>query len=116
MKAELIPKVVEALESGRYKQTKGVLRQTFEGETCYCIDGVILDVIDPNGWTKAKGWEDWRSDNVHIEGWISLSQFILLGFDERIAVSDHKGSSKPTSPWRMNDFEGWTFADFCPPP
>lgn len=51
MKPQLKAKWIEALESGRYEQTRGALHVKDEG---YCCLGVLCDVIDPAGWLDAK--------------------------------------------------------------
>lgn len=38
----------EELASGKYSQCQGKLR----GETGYCCLGVLLDIFEPNQWTK----------------------------------------------------------------
>ncbi len=43
-------KWVEALRSGRYEQTTGVL---CDGSAMCCL-GVLCDVVDPDGWTFDK--------------------------------------------------------------
>lgn len=38
---------VKALRSGRYGQARKALR----GDGCFCVLGVLLDVVDPDGWS-----------------------------------------------------------------
>jgi len=46
MNSEIKAKWVEALRSGRYKQTRGRLRDT-QGMCCL---GVLCDILHPEGW------------------------------------------------------------------
>lgn len=51
-------KWVEALRSNRYNQTRGTLRSP---QNCFCVLGVLCDVVDPNGWGSNKGMSKaWR--------------------------------------------------------
>lgn len=59
MNQEIKTKWLEALRSGRYTQTKGVLRNS-EG---YCCIGVLCDIVDPDKWLGAdeettRAWGD----------------------------------------------------------
>lgn len=47
MNAELKAKWVEALRSGKYKQTQGVLRSSANH---FCCLGVLCDIVDPHAW------------------------------------------------------------------
>jgi hypothetical protein len=50
---ELKRKWVEALRSGKYQQTQGLLNRTIPSEgkpAGMCCLGVLCDVIDPEGW------------------------------------------------------------------
>ena len=51
MEAEIKSKWVEALRSGKYKQTTKVLRN-FDG---YCCLGVLREVMDPHDTTSLEG-------------------------------------------------------------
>lgn len=48
MNPEIKVKWLEALRSGKYKQTKYVLKNNIG----HCCLGVLCDIIDPNGWDK----------------------------------------------------------------
>ena len=45
---ELKKKWIEALRSGKYKQTKGRLHD----DNGFCCYGVLCDIISPNEWVK----------------------------------------------------------------
>lgn len=45
----IVKKWLKALRSGKYKQTKKVLRSKANG---YCCLGVLCDVVAPKGWDK----------------------------------------------------------------
>jgi hypothetical protein len=51
MKPEVKVKVCAALRSGQYKQGLDMMR---DHDDCYCVNGVIADVVDPEGWTPSK--------------------------------------------------------------
>ncbi len=43
---------IEALESGKYKQGTGVLKQNDQdGTACYCCLGLACEILDPAGFT-----------------------------------------------------------------
>lgn len=47
-------KLVAALRSGKYVQDAGkhhTLRTKTEQGECYCVMGVVADVLDPQGWS-----------------------------------------------------------------
>jgi hypothetical protein len=43
-------KWIAALESGKYKQTRGQLRCTSGKRQSYCCLGVLCDIVNPDGW------------------------------------------------------------------
>lgn len=112
--AELMPKIIAALEGGNYKQGQTSLKYVNrEGDTCYCIDGVILDVIDPKGWHLQGGEYYWRSSKysgLEIRGYLEGTEYQELGFDMPLHGPHSTGCSDPL--FRLND-TGWTFAKFA---
>ena len=44
-----IKTLIEALRSGKYQQSTGVLR---DDSGCHCIMGVAIDIFDPSRWTR----------------------------------------------------------------
>ena len=47
MNPEIKQKWLEALRSGKYKQGRGLLR---DSKNQFCCLGVLCDIIKPNGW------------------------------------------------------------------
>ncbi len=46
---------VEALRSGRYRQSRGALRKSLSTtEDQWCCLGVLCDIVDPSGWGDNK--------------------------------------------------------------
>lgn len=63
---ELKIKWVSALRSGRYEQTKGLLRSATGG---FCCLGVLCDVINPAKWLPARRISTCiKSEDVLIDG------------------------------------------------
>lgn len=52
MNPEIKAKWVEALRSGKYKQTRNALRKS---DNRFCCLGVLCDIADPTGWQPAPG-------------------------------------------------------------
>lgn len=72
--AENRRRLLEALRSGKYDKTEGVLRRDDSGSPCFCAGGVALDLIDPCGWDEsARGertpWNDLTADGFNEELW-----------------------------------------------
>lgn len=58
--------VIAALRSRKYKQGQWLLRSA-DGE-CWCAGGVVLDVLDPNGWSSVQSCvgQRWRWHGVML--------------------------------------------------
>ncbi len=50
MNPEIKQKWIDALRSGRYKQSRYALRSVGSNDKSYCCLGVLCDIIDPKGW------------------------------------------------------------------
>jgi hypothetical protein len=50
MKTELKTKVVEALRSGAYTKDQKHTAYLRTSDNCFCVMGVVADVVDPEGW------------------------------------------------------------------
>lgn len=50
MDYEVKKRWLRALRSGRYKQTTGQLKHTSDGETCFCVLGVLCDLCPQKRW------------------------------------------------------------------
>lgn len=48
--------LIRRLKSGEYSQAIGRLR---DGPTCFCVSGLMLDIIDPTGWARRGDWYSW---------------------------------------------------------
>ena len=117
--SELIPKIIAALESGNYKQSSGTLRKQIDGEMCYCVDGVILDVLDPGAWEENPvGTWYWNSHEYHltIGGFIDDDDYLEMGFNETPQVFlEFDGFGQYYPLFYLNDQvqADWTFARFA---
>jgi hypothetical protein len=54
MKAELKTKVVAALRSGSYEKDTNRACYLRTKDNCFCVMGVVADVVDPAGWRRAE--------------------------------------------------------------
>ena len=45
---------LEALRSGKYQQGGGYLRQKSPAGDKFCCLGVLIDILDPNGWVDGQ--------------------------------------------------------------
>jgi hypothetical protein len=50
MDAETKKLWVEALRSGKYKQGRYYLQSIRDNESLFCVNGVLCDIVDPEGW------------------------------------------------------------------
>lgn len=83
MRAELKKKWIEALRSGKYKQTKGVLRN----ESGFCCLGVLCDI-------SGEEWEPGSDGEFYAKGmssWSVISGDLRaeLGPDENVCDDVH---------------------------
>jgi hypothetical protein len=70
MKTEYREKLIEALESGDYDQTTGMLRCDVNSRPSFCCLGVMCDLHDPAGWKGSEG------DDVHMMGGSYISDYV----------------------------------------
>lgn len=95
MNAEFKAKWVEALRSGKYRQTQQALRE----KNAYCCLGVACDI---------SGFGVWDDDRfLHEEG--NNTGYLPTGLRERMGLEQLQESSLIT----MNDDEGKTFAEIA---
>jgi hypothetical protein len=95
-------KWLEALRSGNYTQTTGMLRRR-DG---FCCLGVACDVNDPSGWGVSHGSMYYRmkspssgfivSNDVPLEVWAALSQLNDSVSDSVQAVLAHMNDNGKT--------------------
>lgn len=52
MKKEVAEKLVETLESGKFKQTRGRLCKKLEGDICMCVLGVLCELSGLGEWEE----------------------------------------------------------------
>lgn len=94
--AEQIDEWLAALESGKYAQTTGSLKD-HEG---YCCLGVLCDVLDPNGWNPDNSYTCARHKLAPEDG----SEVVVTGmglggyenprsFQYRLAKKNDDGAS-----------------------
>lgn len=88
--------LAEALESGKYKQGRGVLR---EGD-CFCCIGVACDLLDSAGWNEDGcylGKIAYAPRNVfEAYGWNNANPAIPFdGFSQSAADLNDEGRSFP---------------------
>jgi len=70
---------VEALRSGRFIQTDGMLRDM---ESKFCCLGVLCDIVDPNGWNYNSG-EGFK--HCGLSGLPSQDILTSVGLDDDVA-------------------------------
>lgn len=89
-------KWVEALRSDRYDQTRGYLKYG----SCFCVLGVLCDIVDPNGWKPYnRDSQSWRGEAGVIPSKL-CSAIHLKGKDAGRLM-------------QMNDGEGKTFKELA---
>jgi hypothetical protein len=93
--------VVAALRSGKYRQGAGYLRR---GD-CYCAEGVIADVIDPNGWEPTL-----FDDGEPIYAWHGSVKWLLGGYLRSVLGNTLEGGVAALA--TAND-KGMSFADIA---
>lgn len=79
MTPEFQKKWCEALLSGEYPQTKGVLRN----DQGYCCVGVALDLVDPKGWRA----DDAKGRTEYFWKMVSPNFVSGYGIDENIGLN-----------------------------
>jgi hypothetical protein len=102
MTPELKKRWTDALRSGQYIRAQTVLRTPCG----YCCLGVLLDVVDPNGWTNPypnimihrKGKSN-KDDEMGGENYIADEVLADLGMSERVQGILSVG----------NDDDDWSF-------
>lgn len=104
MNVEYVRAVIDALRSGKYTQGIGRLRLS---ETCFCAEGVALDVAIVGGWLPSLGWEKgnikwyWTVDGIATgTSFMPGSVALLLGPSSEDLI-------------RWNDCEGCTFPEIA---
>ena len=87
---KLIKEWVSALNSGAYEQAFGDFRSQDGGS--FCALGVLLDIVDPNGWTFYDDvdctdlrWE-WESEDYIND--VRLYEDLGINWREIIAMND----------------------------
>lgn len=94
MKKEIADRLVEALESGKYKQGRGLLKFKEDGEEyCHCVMGVLCELAVKDGILQ----ESVVSENVM--GKI----FKVHGFGDMNGTADPKTASIPDA---LRDWAG----------
>lgn len=121
---DLVVRWIEALESGRYTQTTGVLHD----DNGYCCLGVLCDIVDPT-WREADDEHPEMTDDRarrHARVWDGTNELInlpeplqhLVGLDLAGTKSDRSQWFEPytrrQAPWltSANDV-GWTFTQIA---
>ena len=51
----------QALRSGDYRRSNGVMRQDIDGEPCFCVFGVLLETMQTGAW-------DCNDDETRVAG------------------------------------------------
>jgi hypothetical protein len=54
MQSDIKRMLVRQLRTGFYPQGRGALRRRVGNTDCYCIGGVLCDVVDPDGWVVTR--------------------------------------------------------------
>jgi hypothetical protein len=103
MNQELKAKWLEALRSGKYKQTQGVLNRVKEEHIAgvvkpvgMCCLGVLCDIIDPNGWVPTARERVMAFRRREITGYLpeEIEDIARLGAHDMIlAASNDTGQS-----------------------
>lgn len=77
MKQDVAKKWIKALRSGKYKQTKGVLRDEINGKPAYCCLGVLCETLGMKARKHAGIPRFYYGRKVY--GVLPLSAFRLTG-------------------------------------
>lgn len=116
--AENRKKWVEALRSGKYKQTSDSLRNREGDGYAFCCLGVACDLYNPNLWEQ----ENPRGASTYLENTCSLPTAVMnwLGLKEAEGQWDEEDPMKVRSLSIYND-DGATFDEIAdliedPPP
>lgn len=94
---ENLTKWIAALESGKYKQTSLVYRNSTD---CFCVLGVGIDVVDPSGWRAARGGY-WTYPKITASS--------ALWFSETFGITEKQANTLV----QYNDSENQTFAELA---
>ena len=98
MKPELKQKWVEALRSGKYQQGRGKLKQETAGSLCFCVVGVLAEIMVAEGLLTCEG-------TVYMaRGWDRCAYGLPLDALSAIGLSGYEESQLI----KMND-EGMSF-------
>lgn len=92
MTPELKSLWIAALRSGKYEQTKSVLRDERNG---FCCLGVLCDLVEPENWSKSKtpNWPYWNfattenGDPCYVNAFPSAEFLRRVGLNSAIAES-----------------------------
>ena len=89
MKPEIKAKWLAALRSGKYRQARSVLRSRLG----MCCLGVLIDVVDPEGWKQT----DWN-DGIFSYGRKGEDQLPTVAFCKRVGLPapERKYSTRTT--------------------
>lgn len=88
MKPEVKARWIEALRSGQYRQTSGLLRRNVppaDGGVQHCCLGVLCDLYDPTRWEKEESasYSVYDSFGIYgltptVEGWADFSDSYIF--------------------------------------
>ena len=93
----LIAKWCEALRACKTKQGRNWIRCELDGELQIDAVGVLLDIVDPDGWSEPKVWPGaagkkelkyfaWNSGDMYTDISIPHELIKLLGVDEDFRI------------------------------
>jgi hypothetical protein len=85
-------KILTALRSGKYRQTRGQLR----GEFGFCCLGVMYDVVAPDEWNK-----DWKNSWKHGTDGFMLPDIIRTELGLTWVQHDELTSKNDNSKWNF---------------
>jgi hypothetical protein len=92
MKTEVKTQVVAALRSGKYPQDLTFYCSLRTLDDCYCVMGVVADIVDPDGWERPADrgcyvhrdrTADLRDDVRDAAGLTDASMWSLITLNDR---------------------------------
>lgn len=96
MDPELKTQWLAALRSGKYAQG----RMRLKSATGYCCLGVLCDLINPKGWTRAEDGEwQWEYDGSSYDG-----NLYAAALDERLGITDECDNLPPLNDDGQHNF------------
>lgn len=115
MKPDIKKAWVDALRSGKYRQTSGLLRWTEPaGESSYCCLGVLCDIYErETGDMLSTENGPTRDDHGWAEGVLPERVVTWAGVEDQnpdvVADADSSGWERAASLTLLNDEHGFTF-------